>query len=92
MRLLARFVCLLSSTAFLLVVVGSAFAQGYPTKPITLIVPFPAGGTTDVLARTIGQKLSESVGQPVIVDNRGGAGATLGAALVAKATPDGQRF
>jgi tripartite-type tricarboxylate transporter receptor subunit TctC len=89
MRLLARFVCLLSSTAFLLVVVGSAFAQGYPTKPITLIVPFPAGGTTDVLARTIGQKLSQSVGQPVIVDNRGGAGATLGATLVAKATPDG---
>jgi tripartite-type tricarboxylate transporter receptor subunit TctC len=66
-----------------------ASAQNYPTKPITIIVPFPPGGTTDVLARAIGQKLNEAWGQPVIVENRPGAGATIGAAQVAKAAPDG---
>jgi tripartite-type tricarboxylate transporter receptor subunit TctC len=66
-----------------------AFAQAYPSKTITLIVPFPPGGTTDVLARSIAQKLNESWGQPVVVDNRPGAGATIGATQVAKAPADG---
>jgi tripartite-type tricarboxylate transporter receptor subunit TctC len=64
-------------------------AQTWPTKPITLIVPFPAGGTTDVLARALAEKLALSLGQPVIVESKPGAGATLGADLVAKARPDG---
>ena len=61
----------------------------WPSKPISLIVPFPAGGTTDVLARAIGVELAKVVGQPVIVENKPGAGATLGADYVAKAKPDG---
>lgn len=67
----------------------AAFAQSYPNKPITLVVPFPPGGTTDVLARTVAQKLNEAWGQPVVVDNKPGAGATIGATYVAKAQPDG---
>ena len=66
-----------------------AFAQAWPTRPISLIVPFPAGGTTDVLARAVGQELSKSLGQPVVVESRPGAGATLGADFVAKSKPDG---
>ena len=68
---------------------SSAMAQAWPNKPISLIVPFPAGGTTDVLARALGEKLAQSLGQPVIVENKPGAGATLGADFVAKAKPDG---
>jgi len=68
---------------------SGAMAQTWPSKPITLVVPFPAGGTTDALARALGEKLSQRLGQPVIVENRGGAGATLGANYVAKAAPDG---
>ncbi len=67
----------------------TAAAQNYPARPIRIVVPFPAGGTTDIVARIVGQRMSESMGQPVIVDNRGGAGGTLGADLVAKADPDG---
>ena len=67
----------------------AAEAQPFPSKPISLIVPFPAGGTTDVLARALGQELAKSLGQPVIVENKPGAGATLGADFVAKAKPDG---
>jgi tripartite-type tricarboxylate transporter receptor subunit TctC len=61
----------------------------YPTRPIRIIVPYPPGGSTDPTARTLGQWLSEKFGQPVVVDNRPGAGATLGHALGAQATPDG---
>jgi tripartite-type tricarboxylate transporter receptor subunit TctC len=69
--------------------VGSALAQSYPNKTITIVVPFPPGGTTDVLARAVANKLGSALGQSVIVDNKPGAGATLGAGLVAKASPDG---
>ncbi len=66
-----------------------AQAQTFPTKPIKVIVPFPAGGTTDIVARIVAQRMGESMGQPVLVDNRGGAGGAIGADLVAKAAPDG---
>jgi tripartite-type tricarboxylate transporter receptor subunit TctC len=68
---------------------GAAFAQAWPVRPISLIVPFPAGGTTDVLARAVGLELSKSLGQPVVVESKPGAGATLGADFVAKSKPDG---
>lgn len=64
-------------------------AQSWPTKTVTIVVPFPAGGTTDVLARAVSNKLSAAIGQAVIVDNKPGAGATLGADIVAKANADG---
>ena len=68
---------------------GSAMAQAFPSKPVSLIVPFAAGGTTDVLARALADKLSQALGQPVIVESKPGAGATIGADFVAKAKPDG---
>ena len=68
---------------------GDATAQEYPTKPIRLIAPFAPGGATDVLARITGQKLNERMGQPVVVENRTGAGGNIGAEQVAKSPPDG---
>jgi tripartite-type tricarboxylate transporter receptor subunit TctC len=78
---------------FLMLIAGiaaaQAWAQEYPTRPIRLIVPNPPGGGNDLWARVFGQKLSEAWGQQVIIDNRGGAGSTIGAALAARAAPDG---
>ena len=68
---------------------AGAGAQTYPSKPIRLVAPFPAGGSLDVVARAIGQKLTEAWGQPVVIDNRPGAGGNIGADLVAKSAPDG---
>lgn len=68
---------------------GLAFAQNYPSGPLRMIVPFPPGGGTDIFARLIAQKLNEAWGQPVVVDNRGGANGTIGAAVAAKSAPDG---
>ena len=82
-----RYAKLAAAAAFC--VGAAASAQTWPAKPVTIVVPFPAGGTTDVLARAISTKLSAAIGQPVIVDNKPGAGATLGAALVAKANDGG---
>ena len=69
---------------------GAVNAQDkYPTKPIRLIVAFPAGGSTDIVARLVGQRLGEKLGQQVVVDNRGGAGGTIGTEIAARANPDG---
>jgi tripartite-type tricarboxylate transporter receptor subunit TctC len=68
---------------------ASVLAQAYPNKPIRFIIPFPAGGASDILARIIGQKLSERLGQPVVPENRAGAGGNVGIESVAKAKPDG---
>jgi tripartite-type tricarboxylate transporter receptor subunit TctC len=64
-------------------------AQGYPEKTITIVVPYGPGGSTDLLARSVGQRMSESMGQPIIVENRAGAGGMIGSDLVARAAPDG---
>lgn len=67
----------------------SAYAQEYPVKPVRLVIPFAPGGTNDVVGRLIGVKLAGALGQQVVIDNRGGAGGSIGAALVAKAAPGG---
>ena len=67
-------------------------AQEWPNKPITFIVPFPAGGGTDAFARPLSAQLTKQLGKQIIIDNRGGAGGTLGASIAAKAAPDGYTF
>ena len=69
-----------------------AFAQAWPSKPIRLVVPYPPGGSTDLLGRAVAAKLGEALGQQVIVDNRGGANGTLGSDMVARSAPDGYSF
>src|SRR3982075_3253431 len=84
MRILRKLVAGLS-----MLMPALAAAQDFPTKPIKLIVPFPAGGPNDIIARVIGQRMSELMKQPVLIDNRGGQGGVLGTDAVAKAGPDG---
>src|SRR5215212_10751949 len=69
-----------------------ARTQDWPTRPVTMVVPFPAGGPVDLVARLLSQRLTDSLGQPVIVENIGGAGGMSGAARVAKSPPDGSMF
>jgi tripartite-type tricarboxylate transporter receptor subunit TctC len=80
---------LIAACAALALPAVSAFAQAYPTKPVRLIVPYPAGGGTDFFARTVGQKLSQGLGQPLIVENKPGAATIIGAETVAKSPADG---
>ena len=86
---LTRAIAAVSAAAFCAVAPATASAQGYPAKPIRVIVPFSAGSTTDIIARALTDKLGASLGQPLVVENRGGAGGTIGAAAVAQAPADG---
>jgi len=84
-----KYILQLSLSILALIFAASASAQPFPTKPIKIIVPFPAGGTVDFFARVISTKLSEALGQSVLVENRAGAGGNIAAEAVAKAAPDG---
>ena len=84
-----HFLKALAAAAMCLAASGTAQAQGYPAKPIRLIVPFPAGGATDLFARTLSQKMGEKLGAPLVVDNKPGAGGAIGSDLAAKSAPDG---
>ena len=75
-----------------LAIVATALAQNYPTKPMTMVIPFAAGGPTDVLGRIVAQRMSEVLGQQVVVENVGGAGGMTGSKRVADAAPDGYTF
>ena len=85
---------LLACTVALIAAIAPAavHAQAWPTKPVRFIVPYPAGGTSDILARTIGQKLGDALGQTIVVENKPGANGNVGADYVAKAAPDGYTF
>ena len=85
----ARISFLALTSLILLAASGLSFADEYPNRPISLIVPFPPGGSTTVMARNVADKLSASLGQQIVVENRGGAGGTIGTRFVAKAVPDG---
>src|SRR5215471_3451091 len=81
--------CLAGLGAFAISFPHSAAAQAYPNHPISLLVPWAPGGSTDILARIVGQHLHQSMGQPVVIENRTGAAGNIGAGAVARATPDG---
>ena len=83
-----RMACLLAST-LMLAAAGSALAQTYPAKPIRVVIGFAPGGPADIVGRLVAPRMSESLGQQIVIDNRGGAGGTIGAEVVAKAPPDG---
>ena len=82
----------LAAISLWLAATGAALAQAYPSKPVTMIIPFAAGGPTDVLGRVMAQRMSELLGQQVAVENVGGAGGMVGSARVVKAPPDGYQF
>ncbi|MEO8443201.1 MAG: tripartite tricarboxylate transporter substrate-binding protein, partial [Betaproteobacteria bacterium] len=86
-RIIASFIAILCA-----VCTTTAFGQAYPTKPIRIVAPFAPGGGTDLIARVAAQKMTESLGQQTVVDNRPGAGGVLGTELGAKAPPDGYTF
>src|SRR5690606_22366192 len=88
-RLLATAVAASCLAAFAVPAAAQSDAAGYPDKPIKLVVPFPAGGTSDVLGRLVGEKLGEAFGQTVVVENRAGANGNIGADYVARSAPDG---
>src|SRR5712691_1195277 len=77
------------AVAFLAASIASAAAQTYPSRPVTIVVPFPAGGPTDALARVLAERMRGALGQSVIVENPTGAGGTIGTARAARAAPDG---
>ena len=85
----ARLLVLLALVAGL---APSAGAQSYPARPIRFVVPFPPGGGVDIVARSIGEKLSQRLGQPIVIDNKPGAGTTIGTDAAAKSAPDGYTF
>lgn len=80
------------TVALLAAATSPVHAQAWPNKPITIVVPFPPGGGTDAFARPLSVQLSKQLGRPVVIDNRGGAGGTVGASIAAKAAPDGYTF
>src|SRR5580693_1880512 len=84
-----RFLHLAAGAAALPILPDVASAETYPTRPVHLIVPVPAGGTFDIVARLVAQSLSERIGQQIVIENRGGAGTNIGTTVVAHATPDG---
>ena len=84
-----RMLSLAAGAAVMPAVSRMAWSQTYPSRPITIIVPFAAGGPTDVIARTLADRMRTSLGQPVIVENVTGGGGTIGVGRVARATPDG---
>lgn len=77
------------TSGWVLASAGTAQAQSFPSKPIRMIVPFAPGGTTDGIARIVANKVSEQIGQPIVVDNRAGAGGNVGTDMVSKAAADG---
>jgi tripartite-type tricarboxylate transporter receptor subunit TctC len=85
----ARILAAIAAAAAVLSLSGNVLAQGYPSKPIRLIVPYPAGGATDFFARLVFPKVGDALGQPVVVENRPGAGTAIGASEVARSAPDG---
>ena len=92
-RKTARFgVAAALAAAFSALVFAPAHAQNFPDRPLKLIVPFPAGGPTDIIARVISQSMGETLGQTIVIENKGGAGGVTGTDFVAKSAPDGYHF